>query len=82
MKKLIIGAALMMLAAPALAQAYNASDGSGNIVNLPLAERTNGAAGVGMSAYDGAGMSGPPSAYAYAPQRHYARHDMRRVRQN
>jgi hypothetical protein len=71
MNKLILGTALAaLLATPALAQSYSATYGSGNIVNLPLAEATNGAAGVGASAYDGAGMSRPKasSSFAYAPR--------------
>jgi hypothetical protein len=72
MKKVIIGAALAtLLAAPALAQSYSATYGTGNIVNLPLAEHSKGAAGIGPSAYSAAGSfsyarSGS-SAYAYVP---------------
>ena len=74
MKKLILGAALAtLLAAPALAQSYSGAAGTGNTINLPLAERTNGAAGVGISAYDGSGMS--TAAYAYSPA-----HARKRVR--
>ena len=79
MKRLIIGAALAVLfTAPALAQSYSSSYGTGNTVNLPLAEQTNGAEGVGAGDYSP--MAAPASPYAYAPmdrtvqQHHIVRH--------
>ena len=48
MKALILGAGLTLaIAAPALAQSYTAGEGSGNLVNAPLAEKTDGAYGFG-----------------------------------
>ena len=72
MKKLIIGAALTtLLASPAFAQSYSAGYGTGNVINLPLAEQSNGAAGIGASAYNGTGINtyAPSglSSFAYAP---------------
>jgi hypothetical protein len=68
LKKLVMGAAVAALfTAPAFAQAYSASDGTGNVINLPLAEATNGALGVGASAYGP--VPDASSAYAYLPRR-------------
>jgi hypothetical protein len=61
-KNVIIGVALASLfVSPALAQSYSATYGTGNVINLPLAEQSNGAAGFGPSAYNG------PAHYASAP---------------
>jgi hypothetical protein len=73
LKKLIIGGALaMLIAAPAFAQSYDPEYGTGNVINLPLAEATNGALGIG------ANVSASPqqgtSAYAYAPRVRHVRH--------
>ena len=70
MKKLIIGTAFALIAAsPALAQSYNPGYGTGNAINQDLAERTNGALGIGAGAVY-APYSGS-SAYAYAPAPRY-----------
>lgn len=84
MKRLIIGTALAtLLASPTLAQSYSSLYGTGNIVNGPLAERSNGAFGVGVTAYNGAGVSAQTpsgsSAYAYVP-RPAPRHAVMRAR--
>ena len=82
LKKLVMGATVAaLLTAPALAQAYSPSDGTGNVINLPLAEATNGALGVGARAYGP--VPDASSAYAYVPRgrnahrghvhRHYSR---------
>ena len=48
LKKLIIGAAIATaLTSPALAQSYTAGNGTGNPLDVPLAEKTNGAYGFG-----------------------------------
>lgn len=59
------------LASPVLAQSYSPGYGTGNIINLPLAEQSNGAQGVGANAYSAAPAGA--SAYAYAPRRAHAR---------
>ena len=65
LKKLIMGAGLAaLIASPALAQAYNPEWGTGNVINLPAAEATNGAVGIGANAYAPYGNS----AYAYVPR--------------
>ena len=76
MKTIIIGAvAATLLASPALAQSYSATYGTGNTINLPEAERSNGAIGVGVNAYNGARMPAEQtSPYAYAPRRGHVRH--------
>jgi hypothetical protein len=52
-KKILLVAVLTtMLAAPALAQSYSATYGTGNIINLALAARGCDAAGIGAGAYD------------------------------
>ncbi len=58
------------LASPVLAQSYSPGYGTGNIINLPLAEQTNGAQGVGATMYSAAPAGA--SAYAYAPRRTHA----------
>jgi hypothetical protein len=71
MKKLIIGAAFAtLLAPPAFAQSYSASYGTGNVVNLSLAGQTNGAAGIGATAYSGGSAKSVSglTAYAYVPR--------------
>lgn len=64
------------LASPALPLAYSSLYCTGNIVNQPLAEATDGAAGVGKDAYNGAGTSTLTVVGALclrAPQRHHVR---------
>ena len=47
-KKILLGAALAaLITAPALAQSYTASYGTGNVMDQPLAAKTNGAYGYG-----------------------------------
>jgi hypothetical protein len=79
LKKLILGAGLAaLIASPAFAQAYNPEWGTGNVINLPAAEATNGAVGIGANAYGPAPYAN--SAYAYVPRdprihrRHVRRH--------
>jgi len=63
-KALILGAGLALaVAAPALAQSYTAGEGSGNLVNAPLAEKTDGAYGFG------GGIAPAPGNAASASQR-------------
>jgi hypothetical protein len=72
LKKLIVALGLAtLLAAPAFAQSYTATYGTGNVINLPLAEKSNGAQGFGPDAFAAAPAAGS-SAYAYAPKRKHA----------
>ena len=67
LKKLVLALGLVTaLSAPAFAQAYSQSYGTGNIINQSLAEQTNGADGIGVNAYSPAQPGF--SAYAYAPK--------------
>jgi len=80
MRTLILGAGLALaVAAPALAQSYTAGQGSGNLIDTPLAEKSNGAYGFGgsvaptrgdsSSAYQRAqGGNKSNSAFAYSPE--------------
>jgi len=77
--KLIFGAAVAtLLVSPTLAQSYSATYGTGNIINLPLAAQTNGAAGIGTGAYNGANSyahaPSSVSAFAYSPPRRPVKH--------
>ena len=66
LKKLVMALSLAtLLASPAFAQSYTQNYGTGNVVNMPLAEQTNGAQGIGEGDYSPA-PSGS-SAYAFAP---------------
>ena len=50
MKEIIVGVFLMVATAtPGLAQAYYACWGTGNVIDQPLLEKTNGAYGYAMS---------------------------------
>ena len=65
--KPVMGAVVYtLLTTSAFAQAYYPATGTGNVINLPLAEATNGAFGVGANAYGPA--PGASSAYAYVPR--------------
>jgi hypothetical protein len=65
--KLVMWAAVgVLLTTSVFAQVYYPATGTGNVINLPLAEATNGAFGVGASAYGPA--PGALSAYAYVPR--------------
>lgn len=67
LKKLVLALGLATLfAAPAFAQSYTPSYGTGNVVNQPLAERSNGVEGFGPNAF--AAAPAGSSAYAYAPK--------------
>jgi len=77
MKSILVAAAIAaMITAPALAQSYTAGQGSGNVIDTPLAEKTNGAYGYGGTVAPRAGDSqaayqvqgGATSAFAYAPE--------------
>jgi hypothetical protein len=58
-----------LLAAPAFAQSYTQSYGTGNVINQPLAEQTNGAEGIGANAFAAAPAApNGSSAFAYAPK--------------
>jgi hypothetical protein len=87
-----IGAALLVgTATPSFAQAYCACYGTGNVIDTPLLEKTNGAYGYEMSvpprggapasAYARQRMTGK-SAYAYSPavrgSSRHMKHDRRR----
>jgi hypothetical protein len=76
LKKLVMALGLAtLLASPAFAQSYSGGYGTGNVINLPLAEQTNGAQGFGSDAFAAAPVAGT-SAYAYAPKRAHARRKM------
>ena len=87
-----IGASLLVATAtPGFAQSYCACNGTGNVIDTPLLEKTNGAYGYEMSvpprgsapasAYAGQRMTGK-SAYAYSPavrsSSRHMKHDRRR----
>ena len=64
MKKLLLSAAFVaMIATPALAQSFNPDFGTGNVENVPQAERTDGSGGYG--AY--ASVPAPSQYYASRP---------------
>jgi predicted S18 family serine protease len=73
MKKLMVATTVAtLLASPAFAQSYSAAYGTGNMINQPLAELSNGAAGIGATAYNDAGIDAKAqpgsAAYAYVPR--------------
>lgn len=50
MKEITVAAFLVLAATtPGLAQSYSAGWGTGNVLDMPLLEKTNGAAGYAMS---------------------------------
>jgi len=86
-----IGASLLVATAtPGFAQSYCACNGTGNVIDTPLLEKTNGAYGYEMSvpprgsapasAYAGQRMTGK-SAYAYSPAVRSSSRHMRHDRQ-
>ena len=74
LKKAITGAGAVLMAPPAFAQAYSPGDGPGNVIDLPLAEATNGAAGIGASAYGLVQQGSSAYAYASRPRHVHRRH--------
>jgi len=73
MKEIMFAAFLVLAAAsPGLAQSYSAGWGTGNVINLPLLEKTNGAYGYAMSV--------PPQdgAAAFAQAGRHMKHHKRR----
>ena len=82
MKEIIVAVGLMVATAtPGFAQAYCACYGTGNVIDTPLLEKTNGAYGYEMSvvppasAYAGQRMTSK-SAYAYSSS--HMKHNRRR----
>jgi hypothetical protein len=76
-KRILLGAALAALfAAPAFAQSYTAAYGTGNVMDQPLAEKTNGVYGYGggpvpTKAQVAKAKAAPASglnAFAFAPE--------------
>ena len=73
MKQILIGAFLVLATAtPSLAQAYCACWGTGNVIDQPLLEKTNGAAGYAMSVFPDGGAT----AFAHAGR--HVKHNHRR----
>jgi hypothetical protein len=79
MLRILIGVALLVACAgPGRAQSYTAGYGTGNVIDTPLLEKTNGRYGYGgsvaprsgdsQSAYSSVGRQGT-SAYAYSPNK-------------
>jgi len=75
MKKIVLGVVIALaFATPSLAQSYSASYGTGNLIDTPLLEKTNGAYGYlgtvqspkAKTATTSRAASGT-SAYAYSP---------------
>ena len=81
MKEIMVGVFLMVATAtPGLAQAYCACWGTGNVIDEPLLEKTNGAYGYAESVPARTGAAA--SAYAYSPavggSSQYTKHNRRR----
>ena len=71
MKEIVVGVVLMVATAtPGFAQAYCACWGTGNVIDQPLLEKTNGAYGYAMSV--------PPQGGAFAYSSRHMKHDKRR----
>ena len=75
MKKIVLGAVIAFaFATPSLAQSYSAGYGTGNLIDAPLLDKTNGAYGyfgkvqspTARTATTSRAASGT-SAYAYSP---------------
>jgi len=67
LKTLVLALGLAtLLGAPAFAQSYTQSYGTGNVINQPLAEQSNGTEGIGANAF--AAAPAGSSAFAYAPK--------------
>ena len=72
MKEIMVGVFLMVATAtPGLAQAYCACWGTGNVIDQPLLEKTNGAYGYAMSVPPQGG-----AAFAYSGR--HMKHNQRR----
>lgn len=70
MKEIMVAAFLVLAAAtPGLAQSYSAGFGTGNVINTPLLEKTDGAAGYAMSVLP----EGGAAAFAHASMKHNKR---------
>lgn len=89
MKKIIFGIGLMLAtttATPVFAQAYCACWGTGNVIDEPRLEKTNGAVGYEMSVAPQRGATRSAqriagnSAYAYSPPGNSSRHMKRKQR--
>ena len=77
MKKVVLIAALAsVFASQAFAQSYDPDEGSGNIVNPPAAQATNGQFGVGTGAYASAPYDETPSTSVPKRLRHSQRMQM------
>lgn len=85
MRKIIVGLGIAVaFATPSFAQSYSASYGTGNLIDTPLLEKTNGAYGYGGSVPPQAGdarsaaraATGNP-AYAYSPPRRHGKQSNR-----
>ena len=64
MKKIVLGAVIAFaFATPSLAQPYSAGYGTGNLIDAPLLEKTNGASRTATTSRAASGTS----AYAYSP---------------
>ena len=73
MKEIMVGVFLMVATAtPGLAQAYCACWGTGNVIDQPLLEKTNGAYGYAMSVPP----QGGAAAFAYSGR--HMKHNQRR----
>ena len=73
MKEIIVAAFLVLAAAtPGLAQSYSAGWGTGNVVDLPLLEKTNGAYGYALSVAPQGGAA------AFAQAGRHMKHHKRR----
>jgi len=74
MKKIMIGLGIVVaFATPSFAQSYSASYGTGNVIDMPLLEKTNGAYGyAGTVPPETAGSPARASrdnlGYAYSPR--------------
>ena len=73
MKEIMVGVFLMVASAtPGLAQAYCACWGTGNVIDQPLLEKTNGAYGYAMSVPP----QGGAAAFVYSGR--HMKHNQRR----
>jgi len=73
MKEIMVGVVLMVATAtPGFAQAYCACWGTGNVLDQPLLEKTNGAYGYAMS------VPPPDGAAAFAHASRHMKHSQRR----
>ncbi len=87
MKNILVGLGIVVaLATPSFAQSYSASYGTGNVIDTPLLEKTNGAYGYAGSVPTRTGdtrsaarAANANSAYAYSPpdSRRHGKHSKR-----